>query len=298
MPNVKILAKPCFLGPADLFGLPLQVIALPWIYRSGWLASGEDENKEIAKANEEIESRLTELIHTWIEGADPDLPLILTAHASIEGAEMGNERTVSLGGDLTLPASLVKDQRLDYVALGHIHKPQDLNKGRQPPVIYPGSIERVDFSEAADDKFFIIAKITHGNTEVEWRKLTQVRPFINCTVNLTSDEGVTERLLQALPPAEQLKDAIVRLTIDFPSQWESLIDDAALRQATAEAFEFHLIKHPLLDVRSRLEKDQLVSSMGPLELLEIYWKTKNINPPESEALQKLAGEIIHRGVGD
>ena len=298
VPNVKILAKPCFLGPADLFGLPLQVIALPWIYRSGWLASGEDENKEIAKANEEIESRLTELIHTWIEGADPDLPLILTAHASIEGAEMGNERTVSLGGDLTLPASLVKDQRLDYVALGHIHKPQDLNKGRQPPVIYPGSIERVDFSEAADDKFFIIAKITHGNTEVEWRKLTQVRPFINCTVNLTSDEGVTERLLQALPPAEQLKDAIVRLTIDFPSQWESLIDDAALRQATAEAFEFHLIKHPLLDVRSRLEKDQLVSSMGPLELLEIYWKTKNINPPESEALQKLAGEIIHRGVGD
>ena len=47
-----------------------------------------------------------------------------------------------------LPGGLVKDKRLSYVALGHIHKAQDLNEGAQPPVIYPGSIERVDFGEA------------------------------------------------------------------------------------------------------------------------------------------------------
>ena len=34
-----------------------------------------------------------------------------------------------LGSDLVLPGSLVRDRRLDYVALGHIHKPQDLNPG-------------------------------------------------------------------------------------------------------------------------------------------------------------------------
>ena len=89
--------------------------------------------------------------------ADPELPVILMAHASVQGAVYGGERSVMLGSDLVLPGSLVRDPRLDYVALGHIHKPQDLNKDRQPPVIYPGSIERVDFGELHDNKFFIIA---------------------------------------------------------------------------------------------------------------------------------------------
>ena len=80
-----------------------------------------------------------------------------------------------LGSDLVLPTSLVKDQRLDYVAMGHIHKPQDVNHGNQPPVIYPGSIERIDFGEALDDRFFVMVEVTRGHSEVEWRKLTGTR---------------------------------------------------------------------------------------------------------------------------
>ena len=81
-------------------------------------------------------------------------PLVLTAHASVQGAVYGGERTVMLGRELVLPGSLVKDPRLDYVALGHIHKPQNLNENAHPPVIYPGSIERVDFGEVEDDKLY------------------------------------------------------------------------------------------------------------------------------------------------
>ena len=98
----------------------------------------------------------------WLGEADPALPVILTAHASVQGAKYGGERMVMLGGDLVLSGSLVKDPRLDYVALGHIHKPQNLNENAHPPVVYPGSIERVDFGEAADDKFFVIAHVERG----------------------------------------------------------------------------------------------------------------------------------------
>ena len=69
---------------------------------------------------------------------DPALPTILTAHGSVQGAVYGNERTVMLGKDLVLPGSLVKDPRLDYVALGHIHKHQDLNPGAAPAGGLPG----------------------------------------------------------------------------------------------------------------------------------------------------------------
>ncbi len=70
--------------------------------------------------NTGLEERLTTLLQGWMAQADPSLPLILLAHASIEGAKYGTERSVMLGADLVLPGSLVRDPRLDYVALGHI----------------------------------------------------------------------------------------------------------------------------------------------------------------------------------
>src|SRR4030042_2945510 len=153
VPNVLVLDHPSFLRPADLWGLPLQVIALPWVSRSGLIASQENTSAEPEKVNQAIEERLAVIVHEMLDEADPNLPIVLTAHASVQGAVYGGERTVMLGGDLVLPGSVVRDPRLDYVALGHIHKSQNLNEKGHPPVIYPASIERVDFGEAADDKF-------------------------------------------------------------------------------------------------------------------------------------------------
>ena len=153
----------------------------------------------MAKVYEGIEERLGELVAGWLEKADPSLPIILTAHASVQGALYGSERMVMLGNDIVLSGSLVRNPKLDYVALGHIHKPQDLNPGAHPPVIYPGSIERVDFGEAQDDKFFILAEVEKGRTKVDWRKLEHIRPFIDRTVTLKSAEDVTAAL-QDCPP--------------------------------------------------------------------------------------------------
>jgi exonuclease SbcD len=226
--------------------------------------------------------------------------MILTAHASVEGAALGSERMVMLGADLVLPASLVRDPRLDYVALGHIHKPQNLNEGRHPPVIYPGSIERVDFGEAADDRFFVIAEVARGETKVHWRKIEGARPFIERRAVLKPDfsavEGssdkVTEMIKASLPGPGELEGAIVKLSIEYPREYDALIDEAALRQYAERAFEFHLVKRPQAETRVRLPADQAVSSLSPLELLDQYWRASHVDPTEAEALQKLAREIL------
>jgi len=186
----------------------------------------------------------------------------------------------------------VKDPRLDYVALGHIHKPQDLNDGSHPPVIYPGSIERIDFGEAQDEKYFVIACVDKGNTTVEWRKLEGIRPFLDTFVRLESQEGISERLYAALPPPEKFTGAILRLVLEYPRDWEPLIDEAALRQHTAACFEFHLVKRPQIEARIRLAGDQSVGSLSPLELLDVYWRASHTDLAESEALNRLAAELI------
>jgi exonuclease SbcD len=292
VPNVLVLDRPVFLRPDNLWGLPLQVIALPWISRAGLIASQELSTSSLETVDQAIEERLTAIVNTMLDEADPMLPTVLTAHASVQGAVYGEERTVMLGGDLILPGSLVRDPRLDYVALGHIHKWQDLNEGAHPPVIYPGSIERVDFGEAADDKYFVIAHVDRGHTEVEWRKLTGIRPFIDRHLRLKSQEDVTGQVLKALPRADKLDNAIIRLVLEYPREWEALIDESALREYTSAAFEFHLIKHALTEVRARLAQDEGVSSLTPLELLDVYWRSSHVAPAEEESLQKLAQEIM------
>jgi exonuclease SbcD len=289
IPHVTVLARPQLLL-ADELGLPAQVIAIPWVGRSGMLAATDTSTVDTSDVFTRIEGNLAELVNAYLERADPNLPTILTAHASVQGASYGSERTVMLGADLVLPGSLVRDARLDYVALGHIHKPQDLNTNAHPPVIYPGSIERVDFGEAGDDKFFIIAEIEKGHAAVEWRQLTGVRPFIDRFVQLDSPENVSAVLKSALPAPDQMANAIVRLTVDYLREWDTLIDEPALQRYAEAAFEFHLVKRPQIEARIRLPADQTVSSLSPLELLDQYWRASKTG--ETETLQKMAKEII------
>ncbi|MGD0879111.1 MAG: exonuclease SbcCD subunit D [Anaerolineales bacterium] len=291
VPYITVLSKPQFLSSQEL-GLPVQVVAIPWIARSGLVAATDTSPADGTEVFANIEQRLTDLVEGWLDKADPILPTILTAHASVQGAKYGSERTVMLGADLVLPGSLVRDGRLDYVALGHIHKPQDLNGNAHPPVIYPGSIERVDFGEAGDDKFFIIAEVEKGHTQVEWRQLTGVRPFIDRYFQLESPEDVTATLERILPAPEQFTSAIMRLTVDYPREWDSLIDEPALRLYAQSAFEFHLIKRPQIESRIRLPADQTVSSLSPLDLLDQYWLASKAE--DTEMLQKMAREIIEQ----
>ncbi len=294
VPNVLVLDRPAFLHPADLWGLPLQVIALPWVFRSGLLASQVSTSAEPENIDQAIEERLTKIVQQSLDEADPNLPTVLTAHASVQGAVYGGERTVMLGGDIVLPGSVVRDPRLDYVALGHIHKSQNLNEAAHPPVIYPGSIERVDFGEAADDKFFVIAHIEKGHTEVEWHKLNGIRPFIDRHLRLKNQEDVTAQLLKALPPANKLEGAIVRLVLEYPLEWEALIDEAALHEYTARTFQFKLIKRSIVEARARLAPNEAVSSLTSLELLDRYWRSGHVTPSEEASLQKLAQEIMEQ----
>ena len=291
VPHIHLLSKPGFFGPAELENLPLQVLAIPWISRSGLMAALEMSASQPEKVLEEIEARLSQLIQTWLEGADPQLPTILTAHASVQGAQYGSERSVMLGSDLVLPGSFVRDSRLDYVALGHIHKAQNLNENGYPPVIYPGSIERVDFGEAQDEKSFVIAHIQRGKTDFERRALPG-RRFIDRSVTLNSPDQVLEQMQAALPAQADLAEAIIRLTVDYPREWDPYLDEIELRKYADAAFEFHLVRRPQMQTRLRLPGDVLGSSLTAGQLLEKYWEVIKTPDQDKEALQKLAEDII------
>ncbi len=299
VPHVLVVDKPSFLGPEELKQLcppgkqlDMQLLAVPWVSRSGLMAYLDLQTRDLGQLYEEMEKRLSNVLEKWLDQADPNLPTILTAHASVEGAVYGGERSVLLGKDFVLPKSMVVDPRLDYIALGHIHKAQNLNEGKHPPVIYSGSIERVDFGEVKDDKFFVVADVEKGQTAMDWRKLSGIRPFHNAHLQLTSQKDITDQVISALPAPDIMEDAVVRLVLEYPRAWAPLIDDRVVQEYASSAFEFHFVKRPQMDERIRLPQDQTVGDLTPAELLGKFWQASHVPEEDITALQELASLIL------
>ena len=99
---------------------------------------------------------------------------------------------------------------------------------------------------------------------------------------------MTEYLKSQLP--KNISDAIVKLVVEYPREWDALIDEPALRKYAEGAFEFHLVKKPKVESRVRIPEGQVVSSMSPLDLLAQYFDAAKVN--DADELNKLAREII------
>jgi hypothetical protein len=106
------------------------------------------------------------------------------------------------------------------------------------------------------------------------------------------------QILEKLPDKDSMEDAMVRLIVRYPREWEALLDETAIRKAAENAFEFHFIRQPFSEARLRLPTNQTMGSLTPLEMAEIYWKSAKTPSKELDELKKLAEEIIAGDPGE
>ena len=294
VPHVKVASKPTLLLPKDLDGLPVQVLCIPWQSQTDYYDFGDSADNSPNKINQHIQKILHEKSLRISNVLNSELPLILAAHASVEGANYGYERLANISKDFVLNREFITNKIFDYSALGHVHKPQDLNKGFHPPAIYPGSIERVDFGEEKEKKFFIVAEVEKEHTKVHWHELIHIRPYLTLRVKLNDPNKVSTQIKSAFPNPEKFKDAIVRIILQYPEEFEPLINDSEIRALGEPAFEFQLIKRPQRQSRARLPEGDYATEKSMTELLEIYLRAtdKEISNDKIDSLQNLAQEII------
>lgn len=275
----------------DELGVPVQVLTLPWVTRSRFLARHDMVGKSVDEIHEAILERIRESLESTLEsGIDPSIPLILTAHTSIVGAKFGSERMVMLGQDLALSKSLVTDPRIDYVALGHIHKHQSLND--RPPVVYPGSIERIDFGETREAKGFVLAEVARGQATWQFVEL-ETRPFFDFFIRVDEADGFMDRVLSYLPDPEVIAGAICRIRLEYPYELDALLDEKPIHAHFAGAFDLRLLKHRIGSRQAKLGQLGAVESLGPYELLRLYWLTKNRRDEEVDELLALAEDVLN-----
>jgi exonuclease SbcD len=261
---------------------PVQVITLPWLTRSTLLTRPEAEGLSMGEVGQLLIDRLRAALEGEIRRLDPAVPTVLLAHLMADNARYGAERFLAVGKGFTVPVSLLARPCFDYVALGHVHRHQVLCE--QPPVVYPGSIERVDFSEEKEDKGFVLVELTRKHTRFEFCPLP-VRPFRTIEVDLSEAEDPQKNLLSALRP-EIVRDAVVRLVYYLRSEQLEQIDTSFLHEALNLAHSYTI--HPELVsqlARPRLPELGMGHSIAPLDALKTYLANR-------EDLRELEGEMI------
>jgi exonuclease SbcD len=247
----------------------IQVITLPWLTRSTLLTRPQTEGLSLEQINNLLIERLQPVLEQEIRQLEPKIPTVLLGHLMVNKAKLGAEQLLAVGRGFSIPISLLTRPEFDYVALGHVHKHQNLNSSNDPPVIYPGSIERVDFSEETEDKGYVLVEIEKG--KIQWKFCPlPARPFCTIEVDVSAQDDPQEAILKAIRK-RNIEDAVVRLIYKIRSEQLELVHIGVLHEALKVAHSSS-IKPELVSQlsRPRLPELGLGNGLDPLEALKTY----------------------------
>ncbi len=274
---------------------PVQIVAIPWPRRSVLLARDTAKNLTFDEMNRRIEDILTAHVLKESQALDASIPSILTAHVSISEATLGSERSMMVGSDHVLLRSTVSQPTFDYVGLGHIHRMQVLNES--PPVVYCGSLQRVDFGEEKDDKGFYVVDIDpslpQGQRVTSYQfHQVKARRFVTIDIDVKPDDLDPTAVVLREVQRHSIADAIVRLRIKVPSELDAGIREAEIRRALSDAHFVASISREVERERTVRLGDQSVESMTPLDSLKAYVDSMSDSRGWSEQRKR---ELISEG---
>ncbi len=293
--NVYVANRP------DIYRIPtasgtIQVVALPWLRRSSLLSREDTKNLNIEQVNQKMQEALTQVIGSKAASLDPTLPSILAAHVSVGAAKAGSETLMSIGQEPVLLLSNVALPAFDYIALGHVHKQQVLSES--PPVVYAGSLERVDFGEENDEKGFYVVDILpigkDGKRQVSFEfRSVNARRFLTISFELKAEEtDPTSIVLAAIAGQTEIaRDAIVRLNISLPSSLEGQLRNNEIREALKETHYFTIAREIHRETRLRMG-NRTAEEITPLDALKAWLESKKVPPERQKVLLEYGEKLI------
>ena len=221
----------------------------------------------------------TDAIRAAVEhmGIDTAMRNVLLTHQFVTGASTCESEEISVGGSDNVDASVFAD--FDYVALGHIHGPQNIGSNR---IRYCGTPLKYSFSEEAHHKSVTVVNLgKKGDLELQLRPLTpkhDLRSIRGTFEELTGKsfyEGTAtdDYLHIMLTDEEDVPEAIGKLRVIYPNLMKLSYDNTRTR------------------TNQVINGAEDVQRKSPLELFDELYELQN-NQPMSEEQRGFMQELI------
>lgn len=203
---------------------------------------------------------------------------VLITHQFVTGAQRSDSEELSVGGTDNIGAEVFCD--FDYVALGHIHGPQNMDSGR---IRYCGSPLKYSFSEAAQQKSVTVAELKEkGTLEIHTVPLIPRRDMVELKGSyqqLTLREFYESTTYQedythiTLTDEEDIPDAVAKLRAVYHNLMKLDYDNTRTRHSAA------------------ISGAENVETRSPIDLFAEFYELQNGLPMSAEQTELVASLI-------
>jgi exonuclease SbcD len=261
----------------------LSVAAMPFASERRLLKAEDLWEKDDLEQRQHYKDRVAYLFKNLASNFREDSVNVVMAHLTLDGAIRASSEvdyytrdTYSLSGQ-TLPPEA------QYIALGHIHKPQQVSNAA--PTYYSGSLIQVDFGEAGEEKGFNLVTVEPGRpAKVEFKSIPCQKPLkiIHC------DETNLDETLEA----NREHPGFLKVIVELNTPKIGLAD--TVRKVCPQALIIEP-KYPEVQSQKR-QQSQGTNQFDAVEEFRNYWRERVGATPESSVLK--AFENLYQELSD
>lgn len=223
----------------------------------------------------------TDAIKVAIDNMDIDVNSrnVIITHQFVTGAITSESEELSVGGTDNVNSSVF--EAFDYVALGHIHRPQNIGTNK---IRYCGTPLKYSFSEANHKKSVTVVELENKGEltvrEIELLPKNDLREIKGSYMEITSkenykDTNTNDYVHITLTDEEDIPDVIGKLRVIYPNLMKLDYDNKRTRS------------------NSIINSDNNVESKSPIQLLEEFYLKQN-NQSISQKQLDFAKELIEK----
>lgn len=270
------------------------VLAVPFLrdkdLRQSMLASEmADKSSFISEA---IKQHYDKLVEMTVEKFGYSAPIIAMGHLYMQGSiTSDSEREIHIGNLEGLDSKIIHPE-IDYMALGHIHKPQKI--GNKNNIRYSGSPVFLDFSERNYDKMVIEIEIEAN----EIKSITSVaipksREILKFTGDLTSVKNMLMGYQNKYPLTAFIEIEIQENEFDVLKiqAMEDMID-------SIKSEEFKILKNRIFfdqtpdSMKVILNESRTIQELTPMDIFRQKLSENNLNELEMKELTEIYVSLI------
>ena len=251
--------------------------------------SGETSDERAAILKQGIKQHYSDIEMALVPYQDLNVPIIVTGHLFAAGGERGDRANRIHIGSLDVIDSNSFSTQFDYVALGHLHRVQQIDKKR--PIWYSGALIPLDFSELNYGQAVIMVEF--DKRQIKQRKSIPVQ-LKRKLRHYTGDLDKIKSKIQNLSEEVEL-DTWVKIEVETEQSLVSVRMDLEELIATKPA-EIIVLQKPRTNFAALAKLDEKVISLQDLDTMEVFEKcieqTSDVSKEEMSELKGSFQELL------